>query len=138
LRGERRYRRAAADRHRVARLCSGRGVARPQRRRCGGPRRLSEVVPWSARDGDPAGRSRRWCARRRRGGRSRGLVRGQEEGQALKLSEISISRPVMATVMSLGVLLFGILSLTRLPVREYPDVESPIVSVLTVNRGASP
>ena len=44
----------------------------------------------------------------------------------------------MATVMSLGVLLFGILSLTRLPVREYPDVESPIVSVLTVYRGASP
>jgi multidrug efflux pump len=56
----------------------------------------------------------------------------------LKLSELSISRPVLATVMSLGVLLFGILSLTRLPVREYPDVESPIVSVLTVYRGASP
>ena len=56
----------------------------------------------------------------------------------MKLSELSISRPVLATVMSLGVLLFGILSLTRLPVREYPDVESPIVSVLTVYRGASP
>jgi multidrug efflux pump len=56
----------------------------------------------------------------------------------MKLSEVSISRPVLATVMSLGVLLFGILSLSRLPVREYPDVESPIVSVLTVYRGASP
>jgi multidrug efflux pump len=55
----------------------------------------------------------------------------------MKLSEISIQRPVLATVMSLAILLFGIISFTRLPVREYPDVESPVVSVLTVYRGAS-
>src|SRR5206468_4380718 len=47
-------------------------------------------------------------------------------------------RPVLATVMSLAILLFGFISFTRLPVREYPDVESPIVSVTTIYRGASP
>jgi multidrug efflux pump len=56
----------------------------------------------------------------------------------MKLSEMSVQRPVLATVMSLAILLFGLISLTRLPVREYPDVESPIVSILTVYRGASP
>jgi multidrug efflux pump len=56
----------------------------------------------------------------------------------MKLSEISIQRPVLATVMSLAILLFGVISFTRLPVREYPDVESPIVSVTTIYRGASP
>src|SRR5262249_35790653 len=50
---------------------------------------------------------------------------------------VSISRPVLATVMSLTLLLFGLLSLVRLPVREYPDVESRIVSVTTIYRGAS-
>lgn len=56
----------------------------------------------------------------------------------MKLSEISIQRPVFAGVLSLAILLFGVISLLRLPVREYPDVESPIVSVITVYRGASP
>jgi multidrug efflux pump len=56
----------------------------------------------------------------------------------MKLSEISVHRPVLATVFSLAILLFGLISLTRLPVREYPDVESPIVAITTVYRGASP
>jgi multidrug efflux pump len=56
----------------------------------------------------------------------------------MKLSEISIKRPVLATVLSLTILLFGIVSFYRLPVREYPDIESPIVSVTTFYRGASP
>jgi multidrug efflux pump len=55
----------------------------------------------------------------------------------MKLSEISIQRPVMATVLSLAIALFGIISLSRLPVREYPDIESAVVSVTTVYRGAS-
>jgi len=55
----------------------------------------------------------------------------------VKLSEISIQRPVLATVMSLTILLFGILSFTFLPVREYPDIDSPIVSITTIYRGAS-
>src|SRR3989454_11889058 len=56
----------------------------------------------------------------------------------MKLSEMSIKRPVLATVMSLTILLFGALSFTFLPVREYPDIDSPIVSVTTFYRGASP
>ncbi len=55
----------------------------------------------------------------------------------MKISELSIQRPVLATVMSLTLLLFGLLSLMRLPVREYPDVESRVVSVTTIYRGAS-
>ena len=55
----------------------------------------------------------------------------------MKLSEISIERPVLATVMSLAIVLFGLLSLMRLPVREYPDIESRVVSVTTIYRGAS-
>jgi multidrug efflux pump len=55
----------------------------------------------------------------------------------MKLSELSIQRPVLATVFSLAIALFGVISLTRLPVREYPDIESAIVSVTTVYRGAS-
>src|SRR5512143_3277396 len=56
----------------------------------------------------------------------------------MKLSEVSIQRPVFATVMSLAILLFGVIAFTRLPVREYPDVDPPIVSVTTLYRGASP
>jgi multidrug efflux pump len=55
----------------------------------------------------------------------------------MKLSEVSIHRPVLATVMSLAIVLFGLLSLMRLPVREYPDIESRVVSVTTIYRGAS-
>ncbi len=56
----------------------------------------------------------------------------------MKLSEISIQRPVFATVMSLAIVLFGLISFTRLPVREYPDIDPPIVSITTFYRGASP
>ncbi len=56
----------------------------------------------------------------------------------MKLSQISIRRPVFATVMSLTILLFGIIAFTRLPVREYPDIDPPIISVVTLYRGASP
>jgi multidrug efflux pump len=56
----------------------------------------------------------------------------------MKLSEVSIQRPVLATVMSLTILLFGAISFTFLPVREYPDIDSPVVSVTTFYRGANP
>jgi len=56
----------------------------------------------------------------------------------MKLSELSIRRPVLAAVMSLAITLLGIISFTRMPVREYPDIEPPIVSVTTLYRGASP
>src|SRR3546814_5661783 len=48
-----------------------------------------------------------------------------------------IRRPVFATVMSLIVLLIGIVSYSQLTVREYPDIDEPIVSVRTDYLGAS-
>jgi multidrug efflux pump len=53
------------------------------------------------------------------------------------LSDISIHRPVLATVMSLMLVLLGMMCYGRLPVREYPNIDAPIVSVRTVYPGAS-
>ncbi|MGH9366987.1 MAG: efflux RND transporter permease subunit [Thermoanaerobaculia bacterium] len=56
----------------------------------------------------------------------------------MRLSETSVRRPVLATVMSLTILLFGTISFFRTPVREYPNIDPPIVSITTVYRGAAP
>jgi multidrug efflux pump len=53
------------------------------------------------------------------------------------LSDISIKRPVFATVISLVLTIFGIFSFDRLSVREYPNIDPPIVSVSTNYKGAS-
>ena len=53
------------------------------------------------------------------------------------LSDLSIKRPVFATVISLLLVVLGIAAYMRLPVREYPAIDPPIVSVTTVYRGAS-
>ena len=53
------------------------------------------------------------------------------------LPRISIQRPVLASMMSLALILFGLIGLTRLPVRELPDIDPPIVSVTTVYPGAN-
>ena len=55
----------------------------------------------------------------------------------MQLPEVCIKRPVFATVLSLIVLLVGLISYTRLPVREYPRIDDPVVSVTTDYRGAS-
>ena len=55
----------------------------------------------------------------------------------MTLPEICIRRPVFATVLSLAILLIGLISYNRLPVREYPKIDEPIVNVETVYRGAS-
>jgi multidrug efflux pump len=56
----------------------------------------------------------------------------------VNLSEVSIRRPVLATVISLVLLLFGAVSFALLGVREYPAVDPPIVTVTTQYPGASP
>ena len=53
------------------------------------------------------------------------------------LSDISIRRPVLATVMSLALMLIGIVSYQRLSVREYPKIDEPVVTVETTYKGAS-
>ena len=56
----------------------------------------------------------------------------------MRLSEVMIERPVLATVLSLLIVLFGAIALLRLPNRELPDVDPPVVSVTTVLPGAAP
>ncbi|MBY5990965.1 efflux RND transporter permease subunit [Ferrimonas balearica] len=53
------------------------------------------------------------------------------------LSDVSIKRPVMAVVLSLLLTLFGLVSFTKLSVRELPDVDVPIVSITVTYEGAS-
>jgi len=54
------------------------------------------------------------------------------------LPDLSIKRPVLATVMSLLIVLVGVISFLRLTVREYPKIDSPVVSVRAVYKGADP
>jgi len=56
----------------------------------------------------------------------------------VKLSDTAIRRPVLTSMVSAALVLFGAIGFLRLPVREYPDVDSPIVSVSTFLRGANP
>src|SRR5260221_1617400 len=56
----------------------------------------------------------------------------------MQLPELCIRRPVFATVMSLMIVPLGVISFQRLSVREYPKIDTPVVSVRTVYKGASP
>ena len=53
------------------------------------------------------------------------------------LSDTSIRRPVLATVLSAVLLIFGLFAFDRLTVREYPDIDRPVISIGTTYRGAS-
>lgn len=56
----------------------------------------------------------------------------------MSLPELCIRRPIFAIMLNLMVVLFGIVGYLRLPVRELPDVDPPIVTITTIYRGASP
>ena len=53
------------------------------------------------------------------------------------LSDVSVKRPVFASVLSLILIIFGLVAYNRLPLREYPDIDAPIVSIDTRYPGAS-
>lgn len=53
------------------------------------------------------------------------------------LSDHSVRRPVFASVISLLLVILGLAAMSNLPVRQYPDVDSPVVSVEVSYRGAS-
>ncbi len=55
----------------------------------------------------------------------------------MTLSDLSVRRPVLATVFALIIIAFGLVSFTRLPLRELPDVDRPIVSITASYAGAS-
>ncbi len=53
------------------------------------------------------------------------------------ISDVFIKRPVFAAVVSLLLIAFGIVSYTRLSLREYPDIDPPVVSISVTYPGAS-
>ncbi|WP_127346363.1 efflux RND transporter permease subunit [Pseudidiomarina mangrovi] len=53
------------------------------------------------------------------------------------LSDVSVKRPVFASVINILLIVFGIVCFTMLPLREYPDIDPPVVSIDTSYRGAS-
>lgn len=55
----------------------------------------------------------------------------------MNISEIALRRPVLATVMNLLIMLFGIVGYTFLPVRDYPAIDPPIINVRTSYVGAN-
>lgn len=55
----------------------------------------------------------------------------------MNISELSIRRPVLATVLTIIILLFGLIGYNTLGVREYPSVDNPIISVTCSYSGAN-
>jgi multidrug efflux pump len=55
----------------------------------------------------------------------------------MSLTDLSVRRPVFASVISLLLIAFGLITFDRLPLREYPDIDPPIVSIETNYRGAA-
>lgn len=55
----------------------------------------------------------------------------------MKITDTSVKRPVFAIVINLLLLTFGLVAFTMLPLREYPDIETPIVNISTEYTGAS-
>ncbi len=53
------------------------------------------------------------------------------------LSDLSVKRPVFAAVFSLLLVAFGAVAFDRLPLRQYPDIDPPVVSIETLYPGAS-
>lgn len=53
------------------------------------------------------------------------------------LSDLSVKRPVFATVLNLLIITFGIVAFLMLPLREYPDIDPPVVNIVTSYPGAS-
>jgi multidrug efflux pump len=56
----------------------------------------------------------------------------------MQFAERFIRRPVLSSMISLGIVLVGVIGYTRLPVREFPDADPPVVSVTVLLPGASP
>ena len=55
----------------------------------------------------------------------------------MNISELSIKRPILATVMNLFLILFGVIGYTYLGVREYPAIDPPVITVSTSYAGAN-
>lgn len=56
----------------------------------------------------------------------------------MNISELSLKRPVLATVMNLLIILFGVIGYSFLAVRDYPAIDPPVITVSTNYTGANP
>jgi multidrug efflux pump len=56
----------------------------------------------------------------------------------MKVSDNSIRRPVLTSMLAVALVLFGVIGYTKLSIREFPDVDPPVISVTTSLRGANP
>ena len=72
-------------------------------------------------------------------GRSRSQARGSINGDSpMRFTDIFVRRPVLATVVSLLILVLGLRSLATLPILEYPRTQNAVVTVTTQYFGADP
>lgn len=55
----------------------------------------------------------------------------------MNISELSLKRPVLATVMNIMIVLFGVVGYTFLAVRDYPNIDPPVITVQTSYTGAN-
>lgn len=55
----------------------------------------------------------------------------------MSLAQVSVRRPVLMTVLAIGVVLLGFFGLSNLGIREYPSVDSPVITVMTSYSGAN-
>src|SRR6201989_1598297 len=56
----------------------------------------------------------------------------------MNISELSLKRPVLATVMNIMIIVFGVVGFTFLAIRDYPAIDPAVVSVSTSYTGANP
>src|SRR6476620_6877906 len=66
------------------------------------------------------------------------LPRPRRTRRGRMLSELFIRRPVLSTVLAAFILLLGFYGISKLPVRQYPEVEETVVTITTVYTGAQP
>jgi hydrophobe/amphiphile efflux-1 (HAE1) family protein len=55
----------------------------------------------------------------------------------MNISELSLKRPVLATVMNIAIIIFGLVGFSFLALREYPAIDPPIINVQTTYTGAN-
>src|SRR5689334_6384139 len=56
----------------------------------------------------------------------------------MQITDIFIRRPVLATVISLLMLVLGLRSMIQLPIRQFPNIQNAVVTVMTAYTGADP
>ena len=102
-----------------------------------GTQKVRDGARGARRRKTPPARSRRQSHEASARTRRTPPVAGERCMTAMMISDLSVRRPVFATVMSLLLFILGIGAVTRLSLREFPDVDRPVVNIETRYRGAS-